>query len=92
MRENEQNIRYNISVRGLHTVPVSNVTVLNIVYPHCYAYSCESNIFISNRIQVKREEIQDFDEEICQLEDKKKKLIKLVSVNFVFVKMMKEED
>lgn len=49
-----------------------------------------SLIFISNRIQVEREEIQDFEEDICQLEDKKKKLIKLVSVNIMFVKMKED--
>lgn len=49
-----------------------------------------SLIFISNRIQVEREEIQDFEEEIIQLEDKKKKLIKLVSVNIMFVKMKED--
>uniref|UniRef100_A0A8C2J147 Coiled-coil domain containing 83 n=1 Tax=Cyprinus carpio TaxID=7962 RepID=A0A8C2J147_CYPCA len=36
-----------------------------------------SEAFIQFQIQVKREEIQDFEEEICQLEDKKQKLIKL---------------
>ncbi|XP_042588637.1 coiled-coil domain-containing protein 83 isoform X3 [Cyprinus carpio] len=50
-----------------------------------------SEAFIQFQIQVKREEIQDFEEEICQLEDKKQKLIKLVlSVNSMFVKMMTE--
>ncbi|XP_052423059.1 coiled-coil domain-containing protein 83 [Carassius gibelio] len=36
-----------------------------------------SEAFIQFQIQVKREEIQDFEEEISQLEDKKNKLIKL---------------
>uniref|UniRef100_A0A673M9R8 Uncharacterized protein n=1 Tax=Sinocyclocheilus rhinocerous TaxID=307959 RepID=A0A673M9R8_9TELE len=36
-----------------------------------------SEAFIQFQIQVQMKEIEDFEEEICQLEDKKKKLIKL---------------
>lgn len=35
--------------------------------------------FISNRIQVQKKEIQDSKDEMCQLEDKKQNVIKLVS-------------
>lgn len=41
-----------------------------------------------NRIEIKRKEIQDIKDEIHQLEDKRQKLMKMVSGDFMLVKMM----